>query len=504
MKLVKQIATMAMVAFAAIALGACEEPDNGGNEQGKNPNLNHNLTLTVDIESVTTQTAKVKVTHDGTSTDTWLGFYTADLSKGDLALIEEQAAAYKAGNSTSQLRASKSYIQILTNLSAGTTYKYIAFGLSEEGEVYGNYGALEFTTQGTNTGDNGQGGGNGNEDDNGQGGNTTINGMTLNKAWSVEYLGAGTLYDQPADNIVKVTSVDKNPYMMTVVYASEWDESALKELAEYAVADYVAFIEEYNSYYGTSYTLEELLFVGDGYDAFNLYPGYYKALAIGVNPNGTISGLYAVSETFEVKEQVASAQFRAWLGNWEIVGNNDVTYTINLANGLANKFYYMSYWEGDMDFMVKVDYNADLDALFFYSQLIQEGVNFGDYGLGDLYFVGFDREGSLYTTEGGDYGIAIAGTLDGGQKAIVRYDDDSVQGYPFFDYMQFIADLGGKYYRLTNAEVLQLPAAMNPAGGQIAAPAKAPKQEVEPLYTKVRKPDVVYKLGGRKFNAVNF
>lgn len=495
MKLVKQIALMAMVAFATIALGACEEPDNG-KEQGKNPNLNHNLTLTVDIESITTQTAKVKVTHDGSSNDTWLGFYTADLSKGDLELIEEQATAYKAGTSTSQLRASKSYIQILTNLSEGTTYKYIAFGLSDEGEVYGNYGALEFTTQGVNT-DPGNG-------DNGNPDTPPVNGMTLNKAWSVEYIGPGTLYEQNVDNIVKVTSVDKNPYLMTVVYASEWDESALKELAEYVVSDYVAYIQDFNAAYGTSYTLEEMLFVGDGYDAFNLYPGYYKALAIGVNPNGTISGLYAVSETFEVKEQVATAAFKAWLGNWEVVGNNEVTYTINLSNGLANKFFYMSYWEGDQDFMVRVDYNAELDALFFYSQLIQEAVNFGDYGLGDLYFVGFDREGGLYTTEGGDYGIAIAGILDGGQRAIVRYDDDSVQDYPFFDYMQYIADLDGKYYRLTNAEVLQLPAAMNPAGGQVAAPAKVRKQEVEPLYTRVRKPEVVYNVGGRKFNAVQF
>ncbi|MBO7300807.1 MAG: CDP-alcohol phosphatidyltransferase family protein [Tidjanibacter sp.] len=105
----------------------------------------------------------------------------------------------------------------------------------------------------------------------------------------------------------------------------------------------------------------------------------------------------------------------------------------------------------------------------------------------------------------GNYGIAIAGTLDGGQKAIVRYDDDSVQGYPFFDYMQFIAEVGSSYYRLTDAELLQLPAAMNPAGGQIAVSPKADKlKEIKPLYTKLHKPARVYKIGGRKFNAVQF
>lgn len=496
MKFVKTILSMAMVAVAAIASVGCEGPEEGGGEQNKNPNLNHNLTLTVDVDNITTETAKAKITHNGTAEDTWLGFYTADLTKSDKVLIEEQAAAYKAGASTATLRASNSYVQILANLTPGTLYKYIAFGLSEEGEVYGNYGVAEFLTQGTATGGGGNEGG-GNE---GGGGNTEVGGMRVNPAWSVSYIGAGTLYEQPVDNIVKVTSVDQNSYIMTVVYASEWDETQVKELGEYVVADLKAYIDDFNSYNGTSYTIADWLFTGDGYDAFNLFPGYYKALAIGVNTSGALTGLYAVSETFEVKEQVATAAFKSWLGNWDVVGDNGITYTINLANGLANKFYYMSYWEGDQDFMVEVDYNADLDALFFYSQTIQEEVNFGEYGIGALYFLGFDRDGGLYTNEKGDYGIAIAGTLDGGQKAIVRYDDDSVQGYPFFDYMQFVAIVSGKCYLMTSQDnLLKLPAAMNPVGGQIAvAPAVQPR--VEPLYTRVQRPERIYTPESRIFN----
>lgn len=480
MKLVKHLAMMAMAAVAAIAFTACDEQPQ--DEPQKNPNLNHDLTLVVDIESVTTETAKVKVTHNGSSEDTWYGFVTADVTKSDRELIEEQIVAYKASSATSALHASKSYVQILTNLVPNTAYRYIAFGLSEEGEEYGNYGVLEFATQSTG-GSGGTGGGTGDDE--------VINGMKENSAWSVEYIGEGTLHEQFFENIVKVTSVDKNPYLLTVVYASEWDPSHLRELADYVLSDIKNYINEYNNYYGTAYTLEDWLFVGDGYDAFNLYPGYYKAVALGVTPNGQVSGLYAVSETFEVKEQVASAAFRAWLGNWDVVGNNDVTYTINLSNGLANKFFYMSYWEGDQDFLVKVDYNAELDALFFNSQLVEADVNFGDYGYGDLYFVGFDREGSLYTTEGGDYGIAIAGILDGGQRAIVRYDDDSIQGYPFFDYMQFIAELDGHYYRLTNTDVLQMPAAMNPAGGQVAVSPKV-SREPQQLFINIPKPERSY------------
>lgn len=476
MKFEKTILSMAMVAFAAIAFTACEDD----NQKGKNPNLNHNLTLSVDVESITTQTAKVKVTHNGESTDTWFGFVTDEVEKSDQELIEEQIGAFKQGTAASGLHASKSYVQILTNLTPATSYKYIAFGLSEEGEEYGNYGVLEFATQGTSTTPNPG------DDD-----NNVVNGMRVNNAWSISYIGEGTLYDQEFDNIVKVTSVDQNPYLLTVVYSAEWDPTQVRGLAEMVIEDTKTFVQEFNYSYGTSYTFADMLFVGDGFDAFELFPGYYRAVAIGATTDGKMSGLYAVSEPFEVKEQVASAAFRAWLGNWDIVGNNDVVYNINLANGLANKYFYMSYWEGDMDFMVKVDYNADLDALFFYSQTIEEQVNFGDYGYGNLYFYGFDREGNLYTNADGDYGIAIAGILDDGQRAIVRYDDDSVQGYPFFDYMQFVADIDGTFYRLTNAELLQLPAAMNPTGGQVAVAPVAP-QRPRALHTSLQRPSRIF------------
>ena len=99
--------------------------------------------------------------------------------------------------------------------------------------------------------------------------------------------------------------------------------------------------------------------------------------------------------------------------------------------------------------------------------------------------------------------IAIAGILDGGQRAIVRYDDDSVQGYPFFDYMQFIADIGGTFYRLTNAELLQMPAAMNPAGGQIAV-SPSIKRGPEALRTSLRKPECVYRAYPSMFRPASF
>ena len=66
----------------------------------------------MDVDNITTNTAKVKVTHDGSSADSWYGFVTSEVTKSDKALIEEQAAAYKASAATSSLHSPR----ILTSL----------------------------------------------------------------------------------------------------------------------------------------------------------------------------------------------------------------------------------------------------------------------------------------------------------------------------------------------------------------------------------------------------
>ena len=73
MNRMKNIFRMAMVAFAAIALAACnsdDEPKGGGAES--------DLVLVVDVENITATSAKVKVSHNGKTADSWYGLLTTD------------------------------------------------------------------------------------------------------------------------------------------------------------------------------------------------------------------------------------------------------------------------------------------------------------------------------------------------------------------------------------------------------------------------------------------
>lgn len=413
-----------MVAVAAIAFAvAC---DRGGNEVEKLPDLK----LNVEVEDVTTTTAKIRVTHNAETKDSWYGFVTTDLTTDAKTLVAEAVAA---GIKSDDLNRSKQYITVLSGLAPDTEHRYIATGLTAEGVQYGQITSVEFKTQKE------------------QGG-TDYNGMRVNEAWTVMYIGEDEVDGVLYDHVVKVRSTDTNSYAITLVYADEYDPYQLRDLADAMLVDMKAYLADFNKQNGTSYEFKDMLYTGTASDPFDLAPGRYIAIAVGYTPQGEVSGLYAVSSEFEVFEPVASEAYSAWLGSWDIVGQNGVTTTVNIAKKHANRSFVMTGWEGFDDFAIEVEYNAELDSMFFYTQLVAEDYDLGEeYGLADVYLFAGDEDGYFYDNKDGDYYIAIAGILDDGARAIVRYGVNT-PGYPKFTQMFFMAEIDGKYYSFSAEE----------------------------------------------------
>ena len=444
MKTISRYIGFVMAAFAAMAISGCNKPDEGGEV------LNEDFALTVDVEDVTATSAKVKVTHNGQKTDTWYGFLTDVVSGDEEDMIAAEVEKFMAGETDGGLLKSKSYVRTYKELNPRTAYKYIAFGLTADGKVYGAHASCEFETESASG--NNPGGGNGGGNNGGNSGdtpgadadNSVTGGMMENSSWQVSYIGAGTIDGEPYDNVISVTSKDKKPYTVAVVYASEWDVSYLREMANQLVTDMKTYVNSYNQSNGTNFTIKDLLYTGNTYDAFDLAPGYYRAVAIGVTTDGRVSGYYQVSDRFEVKEATASDAYSAWLGNWTVVGTNGAEFNMTLKRGVANKTFYMTGWE-DMDVEVEVEYFAEQDGLLFFSQLIAEGVDMGQYGKADIYFLGVDDKGYFYTIDEGEYYIAIGGVLDNGNRAIVRYGV-GVSDYPQFSEMCFMGKFSDGWY----------------------------------------------------------
>ncbi len=435
MNLLKLSLTRVMVVFAAIAFAiSC---DRGGDQVENLPNLK----LTVEVEDITTTTAKIKLSHELEADNTWYGFVTADTATDVKALVEAEIAN---GVEAKELHRSKQYVTLLEGLTPDSSYRYIATGLTADGVQYGEITAVEFKTlkDGSEEPD--------------------YNGMRRNDAWTVIYAGKDTLDEVEYDHVVRVISTDNNPYAITLVYADMYDPYQLRELADLMLEDLKAYLAEFNELNGTAFSFADLLYTGNGADPFDLDPGVYRALAVGFTPEGEVSGLFSVSDEFEVKEQLPTANYQAWLGKWAIFGQNEVSATVNISKSVANRSFVMTGWEDFDDLEVEVEYNAELDAMFFYSQLVAEDYDLGEeYGKADIYLFAGDEDGYYYDNKDGDYYIAIAGILDDGQRAIVRYGVN-VPGYPKFTQMFFMADIDGKYYTFTKEENLpSFIAAMN-------------------------------------------
>lgn len=463
MKFYQSILKSVMTALAVMTcLAGCEKTPDGGKDQ----DLNDALELVVDVEDITYTSAKIKVTHDGQKSDTWYGFLTEEVDADEDDLIKGAVKAYMDGESSEGLRKSKNYVTVLKDLVPGTDYKYIAFGLSSDGVVYGTSASVEFKTT---VSSEEEPGGN-------TGGGETVNGMKVNKAWTVNYVGEGVLYEEEYDHVVTVNSTDRNTYAITIVYASLWDVNDLYDMAVLFAEDLVAYVDEFNEYYGTSYTVADVLYSGTASDAFDLDPGYYMAVALGITTEGKVSGLYAVSDVFEVKEAIPTENYKSWLGDWTVVGQNDVAFDITISRHVNNKSYWVYGWEGFEDIPVDVEYNEERNDITFYSQLVAEGYYIESLDRTvNMYFLGGDKDNNFYTNTDGDYGIAIAGVLDDGQRALVRYGVNT-PNYPTFTTMFYAAEVDGEYVFFTETEDLpsfRSIAAINPAESDVTPSSKA-------------------------------
>lgn len=427
----KNIFRMAIVAFATIAVAACDsddEPQGGGEVK--------NIVLEVDVENITATSAKIKVSHDGKTADSWYGLLTTEVTKREDLLIDEAVAQLATGDIGAQLIFSKNYAKIISPLSPETTYKYIAFGLTEEGVVYGERASVEFTTL-----TSGSGYPENQEDE-------VYDNMLPNPAWSVAYTGAKTIDDTEYKHTVTVNSTDNAPYTIAIISANEYDSSKLRDLGDALASSMIEYLDAYNATYGTSYTLNDMLFRGNGVEAFDdLAPGYYIAVAMGITSKGEVSGLYAVSATFHIDEETPNALYSSWIGDWTLIGDNGVSNDVVIGRKVANQSINM-YGLQSLPFSVVGEYSVERNDIIFAAQVVEEGYQFSDGSVADIHLLGLDNEGKYYGLDNGNYGIAIAGLLENNRRAIVRYGLNQPD-YPKFVAMMIVAYMNGKYYSLS-------------------------------------------------------
>lgn len=147
--------------------------------------------------------------------------------------------------------------------------------------------------------------------------------------------------------------------------------------------------------------------------------------------------------------EIPTALYSEWLGNWVLAGDNKVSNNITIGTGVVNETVEL-YGLMNLPFSIEGVYSTDRNDIIFCAQIVENEYSFGGGQVGSIHLLGLDKEGKYYGLENGEYGIAIAGVLDNGERAIVRFGVN-VPDYPKFAAMMLVAKIGDKYYDLDNA-----------------------------------------------------
>lgn len=484
----KKIFKLAALVAASLAIFSCTPEDNPGNNGGENNGgenngntnvtLNQNLKFTLGTPETEADKATIRVEHNGAKTDPWYWIVTTE-SDVNAAVTAEVA---KLTTPIQGLKKTAKTDVTVRDLEPETEYTFVVFGLSENGEVYGETKSVEFTTKRGEVE------------------------FTVNPAWTVEYSGPKDYESQGQTTTYKhtatVTSTDDNSWFLSTAWNVTDFEASVEEYGIEAILDYefryfISYIESINEYYGYNTTVADWLYTGTNWDVIDVIPGDWYVMAIGVGEDGELSGLYAISDVITITEEEATAAYSAWLGDWTLSDAEGTSFNITFHKGINNEIYYMTGWEGIPDLPVEVEWDEDTEAWMIYSQSLGE-LEFEGGEVAAGWFTPIDSENYIYPAAG--YPICYCINTENG-PVVYGYVDDSVKMVS----MCYLADFGNKdYYGLTEEATPMFPLTVEPATDE--TPEGTPDQTHEPatlskMNKKVHFAANEHKLqNGRKFH----
>ena len=311
-----------MAAMIAVTFASCEEqtpgtPDDPENPPVEKPVLNENLAFTLEVQEVTSESAKISVKHNGETTDTWYGFYTTETDIDQA--VTDKIAEVSASGKVSGLKKDNDMTVTLNRLEAETSYTYVAFGLSNEGVKYGKTASVEFTTAAAAP--------------------VVPTEYTECDTWSVAYDGREE-YEGTDYELFTVTCETGNRYYFTTV------ESYLLQAYQVTVPQYieseVAYVHELLK---AGYTVNDITSPESAtWSVPRLTSGEYVCIAIGFNEDGTPTMYYSADEIV-IEEEEATAEYDQWLGTYKFVSASGVAYDIEIAHYDNNNMYAVYGWE---------------------------------------------------------------------------------------------------------------------------------------------------------------
>lgn len=359
---IRNIIQNILIAASALIITGCEEEPAAIKPAA--------IEITVRQKEVSYNKAIINVRHNGPEEITWYGFLTEDITTQEFKLINEKRRELAKGSEFGLIRETDRNI-LLEDLKEDTAYKYIAFGITEDGALYDNvgYGSIKFTTT------------------------QNIYVLTKTEDWTITRLGRN---EDNSKELIEVKANKGGRFAWQYVSKESIDEFDKQypdgfELWGYENGDYnnevyfgtvsgieyfaISQIETTLYYIGQGYKLNDLTYVyeeGKPFEIDRLTSGTYYMVAYGFGGDGMHTQKYSVAE-ITIEEEAAEEEYEKWFGTYEFSGevevtqdNGDIiketrTYNIKIEHYDNNYIYRIHGWECGDD--VKYDWEEDIMQL---------------------------------------------------------------------------------------------------------------------------------------------
>lgn len=130
----------------ALAFTACQKPEEPRPEK---PEVDQStIVFEVEAGALDVDGATVTVTHNGTDDETYYGFYYTDIETPMANAINRVVSSFteEGTDLAGVVTTGTTHITVLSGLEPMTTYRYVVFGLNEDGSTYGTPASVDFTT----------------------------------------------------------------------------------------------------------------------------------------------------------------------------------------------------------------------------------------------------------------------------------------------------------------------------------------------------------------------
>lgn len=360
------------LAFAIMISVSCEK------EGDKTSDLTSQVTITLDVDKISLESASIRVRHDGAADQLWVYLMTEDLTSDADGLIDAKLAKDLELTGEIVVYTGQNKSINVPDLLPKVYYRFICKMIDPvTGAACGEAAELQFRTRR----------------------DPAV--FEINENWSIERGERSVNYVDKVeyDNFI-CTSSDDETYVLVPIKENDFEF--------YYNNDLRSFFEDYHSSFNLSEgdsQWKNIVKSGDQtMSEQRLRSGDWLVFMIGIDVDGELSGLYQQLDMV-IEPETPTKEYERWIGEWEIADKDGQRlFDVTIIPSENNMWYYMGGWEStnifafdtyDPTLMPELYFDKESGKLGFISQYVNTMVS-GSEAV-DFYFSGtFTAYGTNY------------------------------------------------------------------------------------------------------------